>query len=269
MAPQELLARESCNYLFQEDQIVLSHQIGFSQDVIGKAWAELKLADLEAEHQEASQDQPLSRKEFVKNITAQKPLPVIIDLFGQHRLIDSHHKFYSFALFVGVQHNFEVHTRVVKDYSRTNSATGTLWKPQDMIEDMMKNHFLLTHNHQIASLSDLQNLPTSIFDLPDSLERSLMGFVFRNLPTPLKGSDFLPMIQFELAEKMTDLGFHLMDTEAPLSPKHIEKTQQDLLSCKECLKFLKKQLHPELEKKRNRKVLTFLKSSIKKARSSK
>lgn len=254
------MAQRTCSQIFTTSVISTQAQsIGLLQNVLGLQWADYKLKELLDEYQVWTlMNTNRSRQSFINHITQIKPIPAIRDTKGVLRIVDSNHTFYALSHFMASENpNFSVHLKLVKDYTTRAPGRETAWTDQEMLSDLINNNLITLHGQPRPTLDDIRNLPSSILDLPDLPERSVLGFVFRAFETTLKGSDFTPMIQFRLAEKMRQLGIEPI-SENPYSPENINRLTQAIIDSPELRQFLIENLNPRATTDRRELIRNYL-----------
>lgn len=184
------------------------------------------------------------------------------DTDGQIRFIDNHHNFFAMSEFMGAkQKAFLINVKLFADYSTLNPKTGKKWTQEEMMEDLIVKNYVLIYGKDSPNFIDLKSLPKDIHQLSDLPERSIVSLVFREFSEPLKGSDFKPMIQLLLAEKMGDINISLI-SEKPYSDKNINRVRDEILNSRALLEFLLQQINPQAKEKRIEKVTDFLNDQL-------
>ncbi len=243
-----------CAEIYTPVEVVWSSQLRFSQNFLGREWGNHKLAKLIKSYTKKKENLVLTESEYVLHLSNNDPLPTIRDTNGRLRLIDNHHRFYSYVEFIGLERTrFRVYVKVLKDYSQGLQNDGRPWDETDMIADLVKNSYILIYNNMAPTMADLNDLPSSIIDMPDMRARSIMGFVLNAMPVPLKGSDFKKMIQFKLYHQLIDLGIEV-EGKKPFSTSNIHRLRDIILSSQDLMQFLQRRINPELEESRRKKV---------------
>ena len=202
-----------CQGVFGSFIQVQNTSLRFSQNYLGIAWGIFKAEKLSEQYRVwlkgREHSQELARK-FILKASRKKPLVSVTMPDGTIRLVDSHHTFYALSLFMqslGINH-FNVHV-AMKDFYNQPRADGSLWKPKDVIKDMREKNYLNILDQKWVKPEDLNAIPSSIFALRDSPERSLLSSAFQSIIfhreiktnkqgeehsafNRLKGSDFTP-----------------------------------------------------------------------------
>ncbi|MCB0379499.1 MAG: hypothetical protein KDD33_13490 [Bdellovibrionales bacterium] len=251
-----------CSSIFQASYRMSSEDIGFSQSFLGVEWARTKTDKLIDKYQgwAPKKGKNKDKLKFLEEDTQADPLPAYRDINGQVRLVDDHHKFFAMSEFA--EHGtFVLYLHIVKDYSFPNPATAKAWTPAQMMADLRSNHYIFIHTADKPTYQDLMNLPSSIFDLPNLHERSVMSFVFRSMSFILKGSDFEPMIQLRLAEAMENKGKTVVYGD-PYSKESIAKVRDDILNSNQWIYFLLDRMAKDRPADRKKKVRKFLRSHL-------
>ena len=260
-------ARHSCGEIFNGIQKTPLKEIGFAQNFIGHAWVNHQLKKFEADYREWLKSNPQGKPEqYILEQTKDRPFPVFRDPQGQLRQFDRHHQHKIYQIFMG-ERNFSVYVKLYFDYTKPNPKTSKPWKKREMMAHAIENGFISFFGIENPLFRDLRNLPENIEKLPDLPVRSLISFIFRNSPFPLKGSDFQSMIQFKLAEFMITESITIYP-QNPFHKSNIEKLTKRFFQNSKILKFLLDRVNPKLPEKRKQKVFSFLKESLDMALSS-
>lgn len=250
-----------CAQVYSRIKPTSSTNIGFSQNFLGHVWAKMKVQALKEDYSKWSPDKgKKSKGRFVIEITKNSPFPVYRDIYGQLRLLDSHHKFFSISEFMGNK-SFDVSYRVEKDYMEYNPKTGEKWTEKEMMLDLIENNYLFIKDNDTPQYSDLKAIPTKIKDIPDFPERTIISLVFAAFATPMKGSDFTPMIQLFFADFMIDTG-HVVVYKKPYSDASIKKIIENIINSKELLEFLHNHINRSNKPERIEELEKFFDSHI-------
>ncbi len=251
-------ARFSCGKIFNNIQRVPLKKIKFAQNFLGYAWGNYLLKKLEVNYEKWREDNPLgNRQQFILEQTEAKPFPVFRDPDGHLRQFDRHHQHKIYQIFMG-RRDFFIYVRFFFDYTESYSQNSKPWKKKEMMDHAISHGFVSLFGIEKPRFRDLKNLPQNINELPDLPIRSLISFIFRNLPFPLKGSDFQPMIQFKLAEFMIEEGIDIRP-QNPFHESNIKKLTERFLKNPKILKFLADRISPRIPEERRKRISSFLK----------
>lgn len=250
-----------CHELFNNTQRVSFKDIGFAQNFLGHAWADYQLRKFENDYNIWLETNPYgNRQQYILKQTENKPFPVFRDPDGQLRKFDKHHKHKVYQTFMG-RRDFSVYVTVVFDYTKPNPKTSKPWKKREMMAHATQNGFISFFGIENPGFRDLKNLPENIEYLPDLPIRSLISFIFENLPLPLKGNDFQPMIQIRLAGFITAENIHVR-SEHPFHKSNIDEITEQFFKNPKILQFLLDRINPKAPKKRREEVSSFLKEHL-------
>ena len=255
-------APQVCEGVFRPVLKVQSSELRFSQNFIGHYWGMEKFRKLKKKFKKwKKQGNKGSKKEFVLRITKEKPLLGVRLLNGEVRLIDNHHSFFSMTQFLGdPKKGFNVFVGLKKDYQQEHSNGVKDWSEETVLEDLLMRGYMVLLG-DIPRGKELAVIPNSILEMPDSPERSLMSLIFASFAVKMKGSDFKPMTQFLLIEKMRALSIKLL-TSAPYSPKNLKRLKYHILNCEALLRFLKGRLANLSKEGRSGRVLGFFQGAL-------
>lgn len=123
-------------------------------------------------------------------------VPVIIDPRGRVFAVDQHHDMFALISLLGKDANAFVPLRVLRDFSVENISEI------EFTQAVKANGWIYEKN-----LDDVFGNPVRIWELSNSVERSVVGMAFleitRSKDIPLKGRYFSPFVQFLLADFVT------------------------------------------------------------------
>ncbi len=258
-------SRLSCERVFSELILAQSDQLGFTQNFIGHKWANHKISKIYKDYNQWKKGvNSYSRSGYILVNTLKNPLLAIRDVEGKIRLIDDHHKFYALSAFQGFRSKpFKLYFRLIQDYTLINPVSGRFWTSQEMITDLLeKNHLVLLNTHNTIT-EVFMEFPTHISEMPDLPTRSLMSFLLSSFELPLKGSDFKPMIQFLLAQKMNSEDIEPFVGE-PFNERNIFRLRDEVKKSRSIIEFLMNNLSSDRSTKRQEAVREYLRSLIEK-----
>ena len=124
-----------------------------------------------------------------------------------------------------------------------------------------QNGFFSFFGIETPRFRDLKKLPRNIENLPDLPIRSLISFIFKNLPLPLGGSDFQSMIQFKLAQFMIAENISVRSRRS-FNQSNIDKLTERFLGNPKILQFLLDRINPQSPKERRERVSAFLREQM-------
>lgn len=251
----------SCGKIFNSIQKIPIENIRFSQNFLGHAWANYQLKKFEIDYEQwlksNSQGKP---EQYILEQTKNRPFPVFRDTHGELRQFDRHHQYKIYQTFMGGK-NFSVYVRFFFDYTKPNPRTSKPWKKKEMMTHAANNGFVSFFGIENPRFKDLKNLPRNIEDIPDLPIRSLISFIFRNSPFPLKGNDFQSMIQFKLAEFMITEGINIYPRK-PFHRSNVDKLTQKFFENPKILRFLLDRINPNILRERRKRISSFLKKTL-------
>lgn len=251
-----------CSKVFNGVIRLEASTLRFSQGQIGYRWARNKWAKYEGEF--ANLYQPWARQDYIWAKTSESPLLAIRDHKGSVRLIDDHHKFYALSRFAKeTMSDFSIFVHVVRDFTLPRIDSRESWSEVTMVTEMLRLHYLTPLSRDHAKDQILRWFPSRIEDMVDSPVRSLMGFLLKSFDVSMKGSDFLPMIQFQLAKRMVREGIEIPVDQ--FDDAVVINLRDQVLQSPELLRFLIDQIDTANSLRRQEKVRSYLLSNLRDA----
>ncbi len=258
--PGAAQASLTCSQALSMVDRVPAAKLRFTQAFVGRAWAESKVEKLNIGFEAWREANPKGKKAtFLAELTSDSPIPAIRDLDGTIRIVDKHHTFYAMVLFNGKSLGFNVNVKMVKDYSagRKPPLERLPWTRELVIQDMVNDAFLGKISSGDPQYRWLQQLPHNILELGDLPMRSLMSFLMGSFPIQLKGRDFLPHFQNNLAKKIMELGLEPF-SENSYGPENLTRLRKMILEHEDLRQFVIEQIDPSISEIRRGEILDFL-----------
>ena len=256
--------------------------IGFSQNVLGWIWARLKYENFVAEfntwlinngHNPRMATDAL-RREFIRNHdTKNDPFLAYRDTKGKIRIYDGHHAFWARNRFMEGK-DFDFFLKINKDYQQVNPATGKPWTQKEMVNDLHAKNRLTIYGKKVPTVKEFKKIPQKIEDLQDVPMRSYVSLAFTKVDVKyekvdgtkveshMKGSDFIPMIQFLVEAEMSPR--FIRKVERATEPEAIDLVYDKLFLEKQYVQFLLDSLKTK-DSPRQRKIRSILEDFLAKA----
>jgi hypothetical protein len=161
------------------------------------------------------------------------PVPVMIAPNGRVFSVDGHHDMFALAFMLGKKNKVKIRINILRDFSKENITD------EDFRKIVEKNGWIYS-----KSIDDILDKPRSIFELTDSVERSVVGMAFIRIAkierVPMKGKHFVPFIQFLIADYLTQNQHFLFQKQ--YSEKDVDTVVNLIQKDNDLRKFLREHL---------------------------